>query len=626
MTRSSRLRAALQAACWAFFAVLGTGCAMLPNASAPADGQAPAAAASAASAPEAAALGVDIVGPAVARDLLSRFLDIVRLGVLAPTSDLSAGELERLIGAVPAQASELLQTEGYFDANVRVETLQTRASDGAPSRVRVVVEPGLRTRVDRVNLEVEGDLGRSVARGDALAQSLLTALRASWPLKPGTPFRNPAWSDAKVAVLTRLRAAGYAVADWSGTTAQIDAANQRARLYLVADSGPLFRAGDLSIQGLKLQGEPDVRNLAGFKPGDPVTESLLLDFQDRLQKSGLFEQAAVSLETDPAHAGAATLQVRVRELARHQLTLGVGVSSNSGPRVTAEHVDRRLFGFAATARNKFEWGRLRQAWDGELSTHVRADGYRWFTGGTIERLKTDTDIVLSQRIRLGRASESPRIERIQYLEVDRAARRTELGRSVTEAFTANQGWLWRDIDNPLLPTDGRTLSLSLAAGQARGTGSGSSPLARVAGRAMFFVPLGRNWHAQLRGEAGQVFVRDAALVTDNMGFRAGGDESVRGYAYRSLGPLRDGAVASGRVMWTASAEVAHPILASMPSLWGAVFVDAGGAADTWRSLDPVVGSGVGLRWRSPVGPLKLDLAYGFAAHRVRLHFSVGIVF
>jgi translocation and assembly module TamA len=127
-------------------------------------------------------------------------------------------------------------------------------------------------------------------------------------------------------------------------------------------------------------------------------------------------------------------------------------------------------------------------------------------------------------------------------------------------------------------------------------------------------------------ELGQVLSPDLGSVTESLGFRAGGDESVRGYAYRSLGPVRDGAVAGGKVLMTGSVEVARPLSPALPALWGAGFVDVGDAANGWRDLSPVVGTGVGLRWRSPVGPLKLDLAYGHAVRRVRLHFSIGIAF
>lgn len=572
---------------------------------------------------------VDVVAPPSLKALLERHLDLIRLTALAGQETISRSELSRLIDATPAQAAELLQTEGYFDAKITVTGAPAQEAERwnlSTDPLQVRVDPGPLSRVSRTDVEFEGDLSRLAAQGDAGARSLAESLRRDWPLPAGAGFRNAEWSDAKTRLLTRLRAAGYANAVFSGTTAQVDPARRQVRLYLVADSGPLFRSGEIAIEGLALHDRRAIENLAGISPGTPLTDGQLLDFQDRLLKSGLFEQVSVTLDTESPDPARARLKVRVTELARHQLTLGVGVSSNSGPRATVEHVDRRLFGWAATARNKAEWGRTRQAWDGELSTHVREDRYRWFIGGTIERLKTDNDVVLSQRLRSGRAFESARIERIQFAEWDRATRRTALARTVTEALTANHGWVWRDIDNPLLPTDGETLSLNLALGQARSTTAGSAPLARVQGRLTAYRPLGGGWFGQARIEAGQVFVRDAALVTDNLGFRAGGDESVRGYPYRSLGPLRDGAVGSGQVMVTGSLELARPFSAQMPSLWGAVFVDAGDAADSWGTLGAVVGSGVGLRWRSPVGPLKLDLAYGHAVRKPRLHFSVGIVF
>jgi translocation and assembly module TamA len=101
---------------------------------------------------------------------------------------------------------------------------------------------------------------------------------------------------------------------------------------------------------------------------------------------------------------------------------------------------------------------------------------------------------------------------------------------------------------------------------------------------------------------------------------------VRGYKYRSLAPTENGVVVGGKVLFTASAELARPFIDSLPDLMGAVFIDAGRAADTWRQLKPAVGVGVGVRYRSPVGPVKLDLAYGEEARRLRLHLTVGVAF
>jgi translocation and assembly module TamA len=617
-------------------ALLATGCAALTGGSGTA--AAPASAASAASAPGAeaspapeggtlaeAAVQVQIVAPAAIKTLLERYLDLVRLGTFAKGAAVGEFELSRLIDATPAQARDLLETEGYFDAKVAIDRSPASIA-GGPERVKVTVTPGMRSRVVRADIQVEGDLAREIDAGDERAVATLATLRKAWPLKAGSLFRNADWSDAKAAALVQLRAAGYASAAWSGTSAEIQPEDHSARLYLVADSGPLFRSGEVEIEGLKLQQRETVTNLATFGPGTPVTESLMLDFQDRLTKSGLFQLSAVTLDTDPAQAGAARIQVRVTELPRHQLTAGVGISANNGPRLTLEHVDRRVFGFAATSRNKLEWARLRQAWDGELSSHTRDDLYRNLVGVTIERLESDTDIVTAQRLRVGRAQETPNIERFYFVEYLRNARRTDTLSTESTATTLNYHWTWRDIDNPLLPTKGYTLALQGAVGRSGGSPTGSAPFARLYARGTGYWPLGRQWYSQARLELGDVVGRSGLVVPDTLAFRAGGDDSVRGYAYRSLGPLVDGAVGSGLVLMTASAEVAHPILASMPSLWGAVFVDVGNAAQTWGELKPALGVGVGVRWRSPVGPLRLDLAYGQDVKRFRLHFSVGIVF
>ncbi len=134
------------------------------------------------------------------------------------------------------------------------------------------------------------------------------------------------------------------------------------------------------------------------------------------------------------------------------------------------------------------------------------------------------------------------------------------------------------------------------------------------------------WFANARLEAGQVFVHDRIGIPDTILFRAGGDNSVRGYGYRTLGPTVNTAVVGGRVLATGSIEFEHPIVSKIPTLLGAVFVDAGNAADKLNELHPVVGFGVGAHYRSPVGPIRVDVAYGQKVHQLRLHLSVGVTF
>ena len=178
----------------------------------------------------------------------------------------------------------------------------------------------------------------------------------------------------------------------------------------------------------------------------------------------------------------------------------------------------------------------------------------------------------------------------------------------------------------MLPTEGFSFAGQVGVGRSHGTDADPGIFTRAYVRLTGYLPLGRTWYSQARLELGQVFLGSHMVVPDSQKFRAGGDDSVRGYAYRSLGPLVDGLVSGGDAMYTVSFELARPFLASMPTLWGAVFVDAGNAADSFAQLHPAVGAGVGVRWRSPVGPLRLDWAWGAKTRKSRLHFSVGIAF
>jgi translocation and assembly module TamA len=404
----------------------------------------------------------------------------------------------------------------------------------------------------------------------------------------------------------------------------VDVASRGVRLEAVADSGPLFHIGALHIEGLERYDESAVRNLARYVPGAPYSETQIADFQDRLQKAGLFESAVVEVDTDAAHADAAPVRVRVRELPLQQATVGAGISANTGPRLSLEHVHRRPFGIQATAKNKFELGRDLKSWEGELMSHPLADEYRNLLAAGISRLDTAEQILTSSHLRAGRTQDLGRFERTYYVELLSDTTRTPAGESRSSAGSLNYNWVTRRLDSVLLPTRGYTASAAVAAGYALSSPERNGPFGRALARITGYVPFGDSWYGQWRLEAGQVFAKLDVGVPDSLLFRAGGDDSVRGYAYRSLGPLVNGVLASGHVLFTSSAEIARPVSPKLPAVWWALFVDAGQAAERWGQLDPSLGYGVGVRWRSPVGPLRVDLAYGQDVHKVRLHFSVGI--
>jgi translocation and assembly module TamA len=586
-----------------------------------------------------------VEAPSPFKALLEKNLDLERAARLAEADSLDDTEWARLVAAAPAQGRALAQTEGYFRAEVTV------AADPAdPHRIVIKLVPGEPATVGRFTLEFDGELARQAESGDTKALDLEARLRDDWELQRGQVFRNRTWDSAKAQTLSALRNEGYAAALWTATAAQVDPATNQARLFLVVDTGPRFLAGDLAVEGLQRQSERNVRLLAGFGPGTPLTQKRLLDYQDRLQKTGLFDQVAVIYDPDPAQSSHATVTVRVHEQSLQQATVAVGYDSHSKERVTLEHVNRKAFGLPATLSNKLQWGKEVQAWDVSLATHPAESFHSWIVGAGLSRILSTNDDVRAGSIRFGRTQTSNALDRTTYGQFERSIQCStadtkkfpdpglisDNGRYCVDAraLSLNQANVWRNVDSVVLPTEGYSLSGQIGVGEAGGPPSkfidpnGTyGPYTRLYGRITTYWPLPNSFHLQARVELGQVIVKDHVAMPDAEQWRAGGEDSVRGYDWRSLAPRdRFNNIVGGNALATGSVELAHPVSESLPSVWWATFVDAGGAASRFNDFSAGRGYGVGVRWRSPVGPLKIDLSKGKHIHHLHLDLSVGVVF
>lgn len=566
-------------------------------------------------------LRLEVEAPRPLERLLETHLDLARLAELPTSTPLSDAEIERLLAQTPSQAVSLLHTQGYFNADVAVQR-----DSGTPPTVKVTVREGPQATVGTVKLAARGEATGPPPTDARHASRAMKSFQAGWPLDTGTPFTNEAWSDAKVSALLGLRGSGYRAAEWEQTLADVDAQANKVNLSATAVSGPLYRTGELRIEGLKHQDEQTVRNLANFPIGTPATDPLLLDFQERLQTSGLFNGASVMLADDAQDPRSAPVRVRLTERKLQEVTAGLGIGADVGARTTLEHTHRRAFHRALTARNELELSAVRQMWNGELRTHARPGLHRYLVGGTFERVESDTDVETSARARVGRSLDTSRLDRLLFAEVERSLVRAGNAREESYALSAHLHQIQRRVDNVKLPTRGYIAGFQIGGGQASSDPGGSGPFARGYARLIGYRPLGGQWHSQGRIELGQVFARDDVLPPASMRFRAGGQDSVRGYEYRSLAPTVNGVVTGGKVLFTASAEVAHPLLDKYPELWGALFVDAGRAAQRWGDLNPAVGVGAGVRYRSPIGPVSVDLAWGKEVKKARLHVGVGVTF
>ncbi len=572
-------------------------------------------------APPGPSFDLEIRSPAPARELLERHLE---LGRYREVPDLDDAELARLVTLAERDARELLGTLGYFSPTIGI----TR-EPGARPKLVVAVELGEKTVVREVDIGFDGAIA-AASDPDTVAQR--EGIRGGWGLPVGQGFTQGAWDDAKSQALRRLGAKRFLAGRISDSSADIDAAGNRAALGLRLDSGPVYRLGELQVTGVERYDPRLVPRLARLPAGSEYDRDQAVQAQLRLTGSGYYDSAFIYVdpEGDPA---AAPVQVTVREAKLQKLVLGVGVTSDSGARLSVEHTHNRLPAIGWRAHTSFQVDRKAPFLQSEWTTIPDDEGWRWSVLGRVERLEDGDLLTQGRRLRVGRFRSEDRIDRNYYVQYDRARVRSQSGlplsaaeSGVGSALSANYVWTGRYFDTLPTPSSGYGLGVELGGGV---TLDGSRALfQRTQLRWIGLRPLARG-RLQLRAEAGAVLAKASAQLPATQLFRTGGDTTVRGYGFREIGvALPNGEVGPGRYLAVGSVELQRPIRrggvdSDFDSL---LFVDAGAVANKVSELRAVVGIGTGVRWRSPIGPVVAALAYGVKPRKLRLHFSVGFQF
>lgn len=565
-----------------------------------------------------AAFELQVDAPAPLAEGLLRHLELQRYTAL---SDLDAGELQRLLAAADVQARELLATWGHFSPQLGWQTEAGTGSAGPAWRVRLQVVPGPQAVVQEVQWAFSGHLQDSETH-----RTQRQALQQQWLLPPGRAFTQDGWSEAKASALRQLSADHYPLGRIAHSEARVDAEQQRVVLSLTLDSGPEVRLGPVQISGSERYSQEQARRLAQLSSGHAYHQRDLLEAQQRLVLSGFYDAVFVSLDTE-GPPEAMPVRIELKEAPRQRWQMGLGVRSDTGPRLTLEHTQHRVPALDWRAVTKLSVDRTLQSLSLDLLAPPDPKLWRWTAAGKAEHQVFSGYELSSQRLRGGRTQLGERIDRSVYLQYDNAETTGELA-DTRNALSAHYAWTWRHFDSLPFPRSGWGLGLEVGGGTT--LGAERVPYARSHGKALWLLPLGASgMRLALRGELGAVSTRDAANIPSTQLFVAGGEHSVRGYAPGSIGVVGTSGIATaGRYLSVGSMEWLVPIRVQQRATeWDALlFLDAGAVANQPSELRAQKGAGLGARWRSPVGPLEIDLARALDTGRWRLHLSVGFRF
>jgi len=535
-------------------------------------------------------------------------------GYIGSLGDRDEQALLRFSRGAQEQARKAAQALGYYQAQIDTEVKPPAKADQHPQLI-IEIAPGEPVRLRNVTVRIEGPA--SEMKGFRVPDS--KALREGEQLNHGT------YEDAKRLIQNQASRYGFFSGHFTRQRLAVDPQAGVADIELVYQSGPRYRLGAVKFTGDTPLDEDLLQRMVSFKPGTPYDSELIAQLNNDLQSSGYFE--GVRVDAAPTAAVGEDIPVEVRLDTRKPRTMGLGLgfSTDVGPR-----------GKANWTRHWVNPQGHSYGWETELSAPRQNVGLWYdvpldppltdklrFAGGYQNEEIAGTD-TLSKLLTVGPEWHSKLAsgwQRVVSLKYQREEYRLGDDSGLSNLLMPGVSFSYLRSDNRIDPHNGYRLQFDTQVAK-EGLVSDTNLLH---GNVLLkgLTTLGHNHRflgrVQFGGSATNGYKNN---IPPSLRFFAGGDQSVRGYDYQTLSPKNsDGDRIGGRYLVAGSVEYQY----SLAEKWRvATFIDQGNAFNTLELPSLKTGVGFGVRWVSPVGPLRLDLAKALDDDGgIRLHFSMG---
>ena len=566
----------------------------------------------------AAAAQAAVVGKVEIRGLDEAMTENVRLSLSLVESigkDVSGRRMAYLVREAEDETREALAPFGYYSPEIQVER------DRSNGVVTITVIPGEPVRVRNSTVAIEGGAERDRYMREEVA---------AFAPGPGAIFDSSLYESSKTRISRRLAERGYFDADFLSRRVEVTRAEHAADIDLRWSSGVRYDMGHVGFEQTPNQiiDPALLGKLVYWDEGsyyhqgklDRLRTSLVsLDYFSRIEIEPRTDEAAIADDGSKRVPVKVTLTPAKRSI--YTAGLSYGTDSGAGVRLGLErrYVNKR--GHKALAQVDFAQKRKTATVQYRIPAFAWLDG--WYTA-SVQLADEQTDYMDNRRVEFV-ASRSGQIDRkltaVASLHVlrERWAYTGDLDhpdyRYGSFTFPSLRAE-YVDADDRLYPRNALGGSVLLR-GAHEGLGSDAGFLQAHA-RASWFKGVGTRSRLIVRGELGHTFTGEVVDMPPSLRFFAGGDRSIRGYGYREVGPRIGDFGLGGKNVVTTSLEFERYFNES----WGAaVFVDSGSAFNG-KDPDMHTGVGIGVRWRSPVGPVRIDIARGL--DDPRSPFTIGL--
>lgn len=529
-------------------------------------------------------------------------------GYIGGLGDRDEEALVRFSRGAEEQARKAAQALGYYQPRIDSEV-----QGGKAPRLILSIDPGEPVHLRNVTVRIDGP-----------AASLKAFRVPDSALKPGAVLNHGRYEDAKRLIQNQASRYGFFSGRFVSQKLLVDPQAGIADIELIYDSGPRYALGPVRFEGDTPFDEDLLRRMVPFKAGTAYDSELIAELNQALQSSGYFESVRVDAAPTAATDNVIPVAVKLETRKPRTMGLGLGFSTDVGPRAKANwtrhwvNAQGHSYGWetevSAPRQNVGLW------YDVPLDPPL-TDKMRYAGGYQYEEL-ADTDS-LSKLLTVGPEWHSKLPsgwQRVVSLKWQREEYRLGDDSGLSTLLMPGVNYSYLRSDNRVDPHNGYRLQFDAKVAK-EGLGSDNNLLYGTA-MAKGLTTLFDKHRLLARVQVGGSATNGYKSIPPSLRFFAGGDQSVRGYDYQSLSPENsDGDRVGGRYMIAGSVEYQY----SVAEKWRvATFIDQGNAFNTLELPSLKTGVGIGVRWVSPVGPIRLDLAHPMDDDGgIRLHFSMG---
>ena len=532
----------------------------------------------------------------------------LHMPVTIPECRADKGEVRLFFTTVKKHLRKASRALGYYDSVFRSGG---KIVNGC-WKLRLRIKPGKPVKVVKQHYQVLGD-GKN--------EKLFTNALAELPYKNGDVLNHEKYTEFKTRLSEAAQTLGYFNAEFEKHAIIISPERYQAKINLVLNTGKRYRYGKVTIDQ-KILAPNKMRNYIILKPGQPYSTEDLLKQQQILQRSGYYKLIKVTALHEKAKNNRVPIHIELERKKRNLYTFKVGYGSDTGPRVSAE-MNRRWTGSYGKKLNlKAQYSQNLSGIAAQLvvpRTNPDDDSLIYSIKWERDSLKgVSNSIELGGQFTRKLKNDWIQTAKISYL-LDKTQFKNEIANR-SNLLLFGVGLEKTKADNILFPKDGWHVKLELQGAHTVLLSDQTLLQFKATGKRIKTLGKGK---ILARATLGSTLYGTFDELPKSLRFFAGGGNSVRGYGYRDLGARNDeGDVIGGRQLLTASLEYQHPVVDDWSA---AVFVDAGNAFDQWNDPGLKLGYGVGARWRSPVGAVRIDLGFpeGGSLSDFRLYLNVG---